>query len=85
MGLAEARIRIEETKSIYRRLMHVQVPDGTWDWWLRNEIAEAEEEISASIAKMTAGQGDHLGEDFVYQLPPVYTPLPLIASQEVSA
>jgi len=84
MSLIAARNRIEEMKQLYRRLNHKQKPDGSWDWWLRNEIEEAELEIADCITKMTAGQGDHLEEKLIYQLPPVYTPIPLLATQEAA-
>jgi len=45
----------------YRRLMHTQTPDGTWDWVLKKEIAEIDAERAAAHAinaKKITGQGD---------------------------
>lgn len=51
----EARNRVEELKRMYRRLAHVQVKDGTWDWFLRREIEDLERDIkSAHKKKKTA-------------------------------
>jgi len=47
----EARNRVEELKRMYRGLAHVQVKDGTWDWWLKKEITILENEIQAAHKK----------------------------------
>ena len=47
----EARNRVEELKRMYRGLAHVQVKDGTWDWWLKKEITTLENEIQVAHKK----------------------------------
>ncbi|WP_144940171.1 hypothetical protein [Paenibacillus sp. 32O-W] len=60
----EVRERIEELKLLYRRLLHCQEPDGSWDWWIRNEILLLESEILEEQKKMTAVSGSGHQEQF---------------------
>ncbi|WP_188068635.1 hypothetical protein [Brevibacillus brevis] len=39
--------RIAELWSIYRSLRH-QPADGTWDWWIVNEVNELEKEMATA-------------------------------------
>lgn len=64
-----ARARIEQLRHLYRRMLHIQEQDGTWDWWIRKEIQQLESEIAAAQIKMTAGQGDHMKNIFDLIIP----------------
>jgi len=44
--MREARDRIEALRMMYRRMLHTRTPDGTWDWFIRNEIEEIEAELA---------------------------------------
>jgi hypothetical protein len=52
-----ARERIEQLRSMYRRLVNSQPKDGCWDWWLENEIAELEADITEAHKAKLAGVG----------------------------
>lgn len=41
-----ARDRQKELINMYRTLNHIKNQDGTWDWWIRAEIAEIDQEIN---------------------------------------
>ncbi|MEK8133127.1 hypothetical protein WMW72_35215 [Paenibacillus filicis] len=40
----KAKRHREQLVNDYRLLKHVQDPDGTWDWWIKQQIAEIDRE-----------------------------------------
>lgn len=59
MNLKTTRQHIDHLKIIYRRLKHTHTTDGTWDWWLRREIEDMEQEIANEHKKRLLGKVVH--------------------------
>ncbi|MFB9326972.1 hypothetical protein ACFFSY_13675 [Paenibacillus aurantiacus] len=78
--LKTGRQRIDDLVMMRRRLMHTQQPNGTWDWFLEQEIAAIEAEMAEAKSKMTAWRGDHFEVEQLLRLFPVYTPEQAAAS-----
>ncbi|ASJ54233.1 hypothetical protein BP422_12150 [Brevibacillus formosus] len=60
--------RIAELWRIYRSLRH-QPADGTWDWWIVNEVNELEKEMGAAKENEKAACGKQADQckEFEYQ------------------
>lgn len=55
-----SRHRIEELKMMYRKMKHSNQCNGSWDWWIKKQIKELEQEIDEAHKKrMTVGQDGH--------------------------
>ncbi|OPA77448.1 hypothetical protein BVG16_13395 [Paenibacillus selenitireducens] len=52
--------RLFELIVFYRQLSAVQNPDGTWDWFLWNEIQEIGREVFQSNENMASLPGRHI-------------------------
>ncbi|MBW7453863.1 hypothetical protein ACFOLF_12370 [Paenibacillus sepulcri] len=74
-NLMPVRNHIEELRFMFRRLLHVQAADGSWDAWLRNEIEEMEADLMEQAIKKSAALpgSQFLNEEFI-QLFPLYMP-----------
>ncbi|MNG23399.1 hypothetical protein D3C84_1079980 [compost metagenome] len=57
--LKQLRERIMSLTAMYRALCHTQQPDGTWDWFLLNEIQECEGALTSLKTKIVAVVGDN--------------------------
>ncbi|QKS43385.1 hypothetical protein HUB94_02365 (plasmid) [Paenibacillus cellulosilyticus] len=57
--MKQLRERVISLTAMYRALKHVQQPDGTWDWFLLNEIEECEVALTSIKTKIAAVVGDN--------------------------
>lgn len=85
-NLVPVRNHIEELRFMFRRLLHTQEANGTWDRWLRTEIEEMEADLmDQAIKKLTALPGSQFQDKAISQLFPLYLPDMPFTSLEADA
>ena len=62
-NLMELRNRVIALITMYRALLHTQLPDGAWDWFLLREINELEQTIAAIKTKIVVRVDDNAARD----------------------